>query len=176
MGATPLPADEHNALVFDGRWSASRRITQVRPHLWRELEPRLRDGALLEIGPGLRPTIRVQGSHFADISAAAVAALRARGGIAHRYAGGPLPLPDESADLVCAFEVLEHVQDDEALLREVARVLRPGGLFVFSVPLHMALWTSLDRIAAHVRRYEPGDLRALLGRARLDVERYEVFT
>jgi SAM-dependent methyltransferase len=82
-----------------------------------------------------------------------------------------LPFCDEKFELVCAFDVIEHVEDDRAVFGEVRRVLKPGGLFVFSVPMHAALWTKFDRIVGHVRRYDPPDLLALLAASGLVPEK-----
>ena len=48
--------------------------------------------------------------------------------------GGPIPLPDGSADVVTSFTVLEHVPDEMAALREMRRILRPGGKMIITVP------------------------------------------
>ncbi len=45
--------------------------------------------------------------------------------------GEKLPLPDGSADIACCVDVLEHVNDLDAVIRETARVLRPGGVYLF---------------------------------------------
>jgi ubiquinone/menaquinone biosynthesis C-methylase UbiE len=50
------------------------------------------------------------------------------------YGGERLPFADHSFDCVVSFEVLEHTRDDRAALAEIARVLKPGGLFCGSVP------------------------------------------
>jgi SAM-dependent methyltransferase len=65
-----------------------------------------------------------------------------------------LPLADESVDVLTALDVIEHVQDDHAALREFLRVLRPGGLAVITVPALMALWSDWDVSLRHYRRYD----------------------
>ncbi|MEX0817434.1 MAG: class I SAM-dependent methyltransferase [Gaiellales bacterium] len=71
-------------------------------------------------------------------------------------------LPDETFDLVCAFEVLEHVADDGAELRLWRDRLRPGGWLVMSVPAHELRFGPADRRVGHFRRYDPDRLAALL--------------
>lgn len=135
-------------------WSGSRRVVQVRPHVWNWLAPRIGDGSVLEIGPGLRPTAPVASSTFIDASAHALNRLAARGGRTVP-AGGALPFPDASFDAVLAFEVLEHVDDDTGLLAEVARVSSSGGILIMSTPVHASMWSPLDDACGHVRRDEP---------------------
>src|SRR2546423_89000 len=73
-------------------------------------------------------------------------------------AGGLLPFGDGAFDVVCAFEVLEHIPDDDQALAEIARVLRPGGALVFSVPVNPALYSGFDAACEHVRRYDAPSL------------------
>jgi SAM-dependent methyltransferase len=60
----------------------------------------------------------------------------------------------EEFEVVCAFDVLEHIEDDNAVLREMRAALRPGGGIMVTVPQHMSLWGPADEAAHHVRRYE----------------------
>jgi glycosyltransferase involved in cell wall biosynthesis len=69
-----------------------------------------------------------------------------------------LPCCDERFDVVVAGEVLEHLADDGVALREIWRVLRPGGICVISVPADPAQWSVSDDWAGHVRRYDRADL------------------
>ena len=151
------PHDTKTAAATEDPWAGSRRVVQVRPHLRRWLASQAVEGPSLEIGPGLRPTAAVATSYFVDRSDHALEALAVRGGRTAR-AEGSLPFPDGFFGAVLAFEVLEHVEDDETLLAEIARVLRPGGLFVMSTPVHRAKWSELDDACHHVRRDEPDQL------------------
>jgi SAM-dependent methyltransferase len=160
--------------VYEDRWGASTRVVQVRPHLWRELGPALNDKAVLEIGPGLRPSAPLSAACFVETSSAAVAKLRRAGGRAVQGSGTALPFRAQSFDAVLAFEILEHVEQDQDVLDEIARVLRPGGMVAVSVPLHAALWSELDEACAHVRRYEPSDLWAKLRDAGLEPQQYQL--
>jgi SAM-dependent methyltransferase len=74
----------------------------------------------------------------------------------------PLPLADGAFDLAVALDVLEHVRDDGAALRELARVLAPGGRLLVTVPQYGWLWGEHDVLAHHHRRYTRA---LLLGRA-----------
>jgi SAM-dependent methyltransferase len=144
VSATPAP--DH--------WSGSKHVVQVRPHVWNWLAPRVGGGAVLEIGPGLRPTAPVASSTFIDASTHALRSLAARGATTAAVEGA-LPFPDHSFDAVLAFEVVEHVDDDTGLLGEMARVSRPGGMLILSTPVHATMWSPLDDACGHVRRDEP---------------------
>lgn len=165
---------ESRSEVYEQRWGASSRVVQVRPHLWKELGPRLTGKAVLEIGPGLRPSAPVDAAYFVETSPAAVATLRRAGARAVQGSGASLPFREGSFDAVLAFEILEHVEDDKHLLQEMARVLRPTGFVAVSVPLHTALWSELDEACAHVRRYEPEELWGKLRQAGLEPRLYQL--
>jgi SAM-dependent methyltransferase len=64
----------------------------------------------------------------------------------------------ESVDLVGAFDVLEHIPQDEAVLAEIFRVLAPGGVLIATVPQHPWMWSAEDDLAKHQRRYCRGEL------------------
>lgn len=82
---------------------------------------------------------------------------------------------DEAFDLVLAFEVLEHLEDDAGALREWRSRLRPSGRLLISVPAREARWTATDDWAGHLRRYERTDLLALLDRCGFEVEHHECY-
>ena len=72
-------------------------------------------------------------------------------------------------DLIGAFDVLEHIAEDEMVMREVYGALVPGGGFIAAVPQHPALWSEIDDISYHVRRYRRGELRRKLAAAGFEV-------
>jgi SAM-dependent methyltransferase len=65
-------------------------------------------------------------------------------------------------DLICAFDVVEHIEEDEAALASMHAALRPGGGVAIAVPQHPWLWSAADEAAHHVRRYRRGELEAKL--------------
>lgn len=67
-----------------------------------------------------------------------------------------------SYDIVCAFEVLEHIEDDASALAEWVELVRPGGHLVLSVPAFQRRFGPMDTHAGHFRRYEPDGLEKLL--------------
>jgi SAM-dependent methyltransferase len=131
--------------------------------------------ARLELGPGLRPRLPIAGTHFIDMCAPAVERLNARGGIATSGEVGMLPFRDQEFDLVCAFDVIEHVEDDRRVFGEVSRVLKDDGVLIVSVPLHADRWTDFDNWVGHARRYEPSDLLAITTGNHLKVESSAAF-
>ena len=76
-----------------------------------------------------------------------------------------LPFADDSQDLVVAFDILEHLHDDDAAVREVHRVLKPTGSYLVAVPADPRLWSAHDVAVEHVRRYTRTGLLALLEKA-----------
>jgi len=64
-----------------------------------------------------------------------------------------LPFRDAAFDLVCATDVVEHVEDDVGALREFCRVTAPGGHLLVTVPAHRWLWSDSDVQLGHYRRY-----------------------
>jgi SAM-dependent methyltransferase len=82
-----------------------------------------------------------------------------------------LPFEDNSFDVTLATDVLEHLEDDHQAAREIARVLKPGGLGVITVPAFPCLWGLQDEVACHVRRYRMRGLLACLDQAGLEIEK-----
>ncbi len=82
------------------------------------------------------------------------------------------PLPPGAVDAVVMLNVLEHLEDDEAALRQVHRLLKPGGLVVIEVPAGPHLFDDYDRVLKHFRRYRMVDLIRTLERAGFRVVRH----
>ena len=161
-----------NRRFYDALWADVRLVEPERFNTWPLLAPLVAAARRrLEVGAGMRPRLPLAGTHFADISAPALARLAARGGTAVLAPVTALPFPDAAFDLVCALDIVEHVGDDERALAELARVTSPGGVLFLSAPLHPALWTAFDDLVGHHCRYEPDELVAKLGQNGLAVER-----
>lgn len=88
-----------------------------------------------------------------EYGAAGAAVARERGLAVLRADATALPVADRSLDLVLAFDVLEHIEDDAAAVAEVRRVLRPTGTWLVAVPADPRLWSAHDEAVDHVRRY-----------------------
>jgi SAM-dependent methyltransferase len=73
-----------------------------------------------------------------------------------------LPFRSGSVDLLLAADVIEHLDDDRAALREFVRVLRPGGHLVLTVPAFPSLWGPQDIVSHHRRRYRRSALLSLI--------------
>jgi SAM-dependent methyltransferase len=84
-------------------------------------------------------------------------------------------LGEEKFDLVCAFEVLEHIEDDAGALKGWTARLRPGGWLLLSVPAHQHRYGPWDELVGHFRRYDPealADLLANCGFAEITMRQY----
>lgn len=75
--------------------------------------------------------------------------------------------PARKFDVVCAFEVLEHIEDDTAALVLWSTRLRPGGMLVMSMPAFQSRYGAWDEMVGHFRRYEPENITAKLADAGL---------
>ena len=79
-------------------------------------------------------------------------------------------LRDARLDSIVCMNVLEHIEDDAATLRDFAQVLQPGGHLVLLVPAMKSLYGSMDRYLGHYRRYAMEELRAAVSNAGFDIE------
>ena len=86
-----------------------------------------------------------------------------------------LPYPPASFDLVCAFDVIEHVDDDGGSVAALAALLAPGGVLLTTVPAYAWMWSRHDELHHHKRRYRLKDYRRLFEAAGLKVERASYF-
>lgn len=76
---------------------------------------------------------------------------------------------DDPFDFVCAFELIEHIEDDAGFIRECVQRLRPGGLLMVTTPAGAARFSASDGLVGHFRRYDPSELGALLESAGLEL-------
>src|SRR5215475_2726457 len=135
-----------------------------------------RHARILDVGCGTGANLMLL-SEFGDaqgvdVSPDALAFCRGRGLENVRLgAAEALPYGDHEFDLVTAFDVVEHMDDDVAGLREMRRVLRPGGQLLLFVPTFMLLWGVQDEVSNHRRRYRLKELRGAVIAAGFEVER-----
>jgi SAM-dependent methyltransferase len=107
-----------------------------------------------------------------DVSPEALSFCQARGLEKVKLgAAEALPYDDNSFDLATGLDVVEHLDDDLVGLKEMWRVLRPGGHALLFVPAFMFLWGVQDDISNHRRRYTLKELKDLVRRAGFEVER-----
>jgi len=146
------------------RWDAvSRRLP---------IDPR---SSVLEIGCGLGGLSQLLAERFpyaaveTDAAAAAAAHVRVRpyGGTVLCGDTGALE-PGFHADVVCAFEVIEHIEDDRAALRDWAAHVTPGGHLIVTTPADPERFGAADARVGHWRRYDALSLAALMSCAGLD--------
>jgi SAM-dependent methyltransferase len=142
----------------------------------------LPEGArLLEIGSGTGGNLAmlarfgevcaVENDAYARRHASEISGISVRGG----SLPDALPFDDGSFDLVCLFDVLEHVENDAAALERVCRLLKPGGRAVVTVPAYQWLYGAHDRAHHHFRRYTARRLRAMARGAGLRVAKCGYF-
>ncbi len=170
-------AYEEMRRLEDHHWWFEGRRRAVLPLVTQALAGRERP-RVLEVGCGTGGNLaalerRLPGASCLglDLDAGALALCTGRGlgaGLV-RADGARLPLANGSIELILALDVIEHLEDEAALLAEFRRVLSPGGRLVASVPAYPALWSPHDDFLHHRRRYRPGELERGLERAGLRV-------
>ncbi|MEO8164142.1 MAG: methyltransferase domain-containing protein [Betaproteobacteria bacterium] len=165
-----------NQRFYDALWNDARLIEARRFNTWPLISALLSmSRCRLEVAPGLRPRLPVEGTHFVDLSVPAIEKLRARATSVSIASVTALPFARAAFDLVCAFDIVEHVDDEDGALAELARVCAIGGVFVVAVPLHPSRWTPFDDMVGHYRRYEPLRLLAKLHQHGFAVERSAIY-
>jgi SAM-dependent methyltransferase len=139
-----------------------------RQNLFRLLSARIGPSArVLEIGCGTGANLREGGERRivgigVDLEMRALAFCRDLV-VVQAGAMGPLPFGDLVFDAVFMVDVLEHLVDSAVLVREIGRVIRPGGAIVVMVPAGPELWSYWDEMHGHQRRYTKTTLGAVFG-------------
>ncbi|QGG95354.1 methyltransferase domain-containing protein [Actinomarinicola tropica] len=164
-----------------------------RDHWWFRAKQRLLElelgrrhdgsGVACDVGCGTGSTLPVLTAHADSVigvefdgHAAALASSRQAAGVAVvRGSAGELPLASGSVDVLTSLDVVEHLDDDVAALREYRRVVRPGGLILLTVPAYQWAWSRHDEVLGHRRRYTAARLRDVADAAGVEVERVTYF-
>ena len=167
---------QKNLRFYDSLWADALLIEPQRFNTWPLIQSLLTEsGRRLEVAPGLRPRLPIEGTHFVDVSSSALAKLRDHGARVVLGNVTSLPLVSAQFDLVCALDIVEHVDDDDGALSELSRVTRVGGTVLMSTPLHLSHWTPFDEFVGHRRRYEPKELFEKLARNHFRITHSAVF-
>jgi SAM-dependent methyltransferase len=167
------------AIEADHWWFVGRR------RLFADIVRRLalpRDAAILDAGSGTGANLRLlrdlgfeQVTGF-DFSAEAIRFCAEKGlGEVRQGSICSMPFPDRQFDLVFATDIIEHVDDDLAALREIRRVMKPNGYALVTVPTFPILWGLQDKVSHHKRRYRLHQLLARVRTAGLSPQRYFYF-
>lgn len=145
-------------------------------HFWFQARNRLIIGGLqrffsdkgryLEIGCGTGHVLHAVAEQFPQIEVTGSEIFSVGLAFAHQRVPGAELLQMDARDMpymnhfdvVGAFDVLEHIEEDKVVLDEIYKVLRPGGGLVLTVPQHQWLWSPQDEQACHVRRYNTVEL------------------
>jgi SAM-dependent methyltransferase len=152
-----LPEQEARSFWFAGRnqliaWALGRWFRTARSFFELGCGTGVVLGALRECRPDLA---LAGGEPFT--SGLEVARSRLPGVPLYQLDGRRLPF-EEEFDVVGAFDVLEHIEEDEQVLEQMHQAAKPGGGILVSVPQHPWLWSAVDDFSLHRRRYTKGEL------------------
>jgi SAM-dependent methyltransferase len=161
-------------------WFCGRRA--VLASLIRQFELRA-DARILEIGAGTGGNLLML-SAFGKVSALemddkarAIATEKTNGRFDIRPGSCPanIPFVGDQFDLICLFDVLEHVDDDVGTLVALKQLMTPRGHVLITVPAYRWLWSGHDEFLHHKRRYAASELRRIVDTAALRLERMSYY-
>jgi SAM-dependent methyltransferase len=158
------------AALEDRHWWYAARRTLIRKHL-----DGVRPGRAIDVGAaggGNTRLLRDLGWQAValEYSPAGAAIARQRDVEVVRADAHRLPIASNTADLVVAFDIIEHLENDDLAVSELRRITAPGGKLLLAVPADPTLWSEHDVAVGHLRRYTRETLTGVLARAgyRLD--------
>jgi SAM-dependent methyltransferase len=155
-------------------WFASR--TRALNAVMKPLLPQTSNLRLLDVGCGAGNMIHHL-NHYGqvkglEIDERPVKVARERGYDVDQFdATNPMPFDNNSFDAITSLDVIEHNEDDMAILTDSCRILKPGGHIIITVPAFMWLWSHNDDIGAHVRRYTAAEIKKKLTQAGFKIRR-----
>ncbi len=130
------------------------------PEARRFLEVGCGTGFVLSAIASARPALEVHGSEI-FVRGLSFAAQRVSAAKLFQMDARSMPF-SSTFDVIGAFDVIEHIDDDARVLAELRKALTPGGGLIMTVPQHPWLWSVKDEWAHHARRYEAGELERKL--------------
>jgi len=178
-GFEPEYFDDLAALEANNFWFRSRNrllqwaLERFHPDLKSFLEVGCGTGFVLSGIQRLKPHVRIAGS---EIFAAGLkfAAQRLPSVSLMQMDARNVPFAEEF-DVVGAFDVIEHIQEDEQVLSQLHAALKENGILMITVPQHPWLWSTLDEYSHHFRRYTEAELRRKIEGAGFEIVRNTSF-
>ena len=171
---------QHMAAMDQRHWWYRARREVIAALIEREARPPA-DARILEIGCGTGHNLAMLGK-FGKVEALELddeARSLAEQRLGKKVMSAPLPelaeVPQAAYDLIGAFDVIEHIDDDSAALASIATRLKPGGKLVMTVPAHQWMWSAHDVANHHKRRYSKAGLKRLLEGSPLKLDKIGYF-
>lgn len=171
---------EQMAELDDRHWWYRARREIIADLIRREVKPPA-NASILEIGCGTGHNLAMLSGfgHIDGLELDEEARALSEKRLGRPIMSSPLPeleeVPDRQYDLIGAFDVIEHIDDDAAAIASIATKLKPTGKFVMTVPAHQWMWSAHDVVNHHKRRYSKDGLKQLIARSPLKLDRLGYF-
>ena len=141
------------------------------------------EAKILEIGSGTGGNLQMLSAFGQvsalemDASARSISAEKTGGGVDIRAGRCPMDIPfsGEKFNLICLFDVLEHIEEDVATLIAIKKLLADGGRVLITVPAYRWLWSAHDEFLHHRRRYSARELQEKIAVAGMVIEKMSYF-
>ncbi len=180
--ALPQEMEQHtyaimNRVEDNHWWFVGRRaiLEEFLRQIIQNPKSKIQNPKILDVGCGTGANLEMLANfgdaEGVDVSDDALEFCKAKGLKAHKGLAEKLPFEDESFDIVTALDVVEHLDDDVAGLKEMHRVLKTGGKTLIFVPAFMWLWGVQDDISNHRIRYTKKQIVERLEKAGFEIER-----
>lgn len=141
----------------------------ARSNLFLSLMPSNKNSSILDFGCGAGSFLKkLNNSGYTDLSGVEVSEIKTTS--TYDCFVISKTIQKRKYDVILLMDVLEHIEDDSAILRKIKSHLKPGGILLLSVPAYQFLWSDHDILNMHYRRYNRNSLEKVIEEAKFKIQ------